>query len=166
MAFGSTPLDGSGTPIPLSCEYVPGVGLVVLQGSSITNTDGSSNVSAPATFHRAPGTVLNQASAAKTATGNSADLAVGPYTELTVDINITAVSGTTPTIQVFIDRKGVDGIYYAIWQSVSQTAVSVMSTSIGAGCAITQSLGTTVQLRWVITGTTPSFTFSASLIGK
>lgn len=45
MAFGNTVEDlGS---IPIAATYVPGVGFIALQGSTLTNTDGSSNVSSP-----------------------------------------------------------------------------------------------------------------------
>ncbi len=115
-------------------------------------------------------TVLNQASAAQTANGNSGDLIVGPYTEISIDINITADSGTSQTIQFFWERKGADGNYYPLWQtSVLSSSISTpyqISTSVGAGMAYNQSLGSTGRLRWVIAGTTPSFTFSASVIGK
>lgn len=109
-------------------------------------------------------TLLNQASAIQAASGNSADLTVSQYTELAVDCNVTAFGGAGDTVQFFLDRKGVDGIYYPIWQSVAIGVVQAVSTSIGAGMSIAQSLGTIVRLRWVITGT--SATFSASLIAK
>jgi hypothetical protein len=164
MSFGASVRD-SGS-VPIAQGYIPGTGLVAAQSSTISNTDGSSNTSAPLVMHRAPGTVLNQASAAVIVSGNSADLAVGPYTEVAVDINITAVSGTTPTLQVFVDRKGIDGVYYPLWQSNSVTAIGQVSTAIGSGCTVAQSLGTVVRLRWVLTGTSPSFTLSASILGK
>lgn len=112
------------------------------------------------------GSLWTRASAAATSTNNSGDLAVGSYTELAIDVNITAASGTTPTMQLFMDRKGSDSVYYPIWQSVSITAVTSISTSVGSGMSIAQSLGSTIRLRWVIAGTTPSFTFSASLLAK
>ncbi len=164
MAFGSSIRDSGN--VPIAQTYVPGVGFVALQGSVITNTDGSSNQSAAAVFQEASASLLNQVSAAQTTNGNSADLAVTAYGEVSVDINITVISGTvTPTAVFYVDRKGVDGIYYPLWQSPPQTAVAMVSTSIGPGCAIAQSIGTVIRLRWVITGTSPSFTFSASLIG-
>ena len=112
-------------------------------------------------------TVLNQASAAQTANGNSADLSVGQYTELTIDCNITAVAGVNPTLQFFLDRKGADNVYYPIWQSVTVVATGQLSTSIGAGMSIAQGFGSTVRLRWIISGGSgQSFTFSTSIIGK
>lgn len=49
MAFGNVPKDASN--IPVAESYVPGVGFVAMQGSTNTNTDGSSNQSAPANFN-------------------------------------------------------------------------------------------------------------------
>jgi hypothetical protein len=111
--------------------------------------------------------VYTLASGAQTANGNSGDLTVGPYTEIAIDLNITANSGTSQTLQFFWERKGADGVYYVIWQTnVITTTNQALSTSIGAGMAYNQSLGATGRLRWVITGTTPSYTFSANVQGK
>src|SRR5260221_1297406 len=101
-------------------------------------------------------------------TQNSGDLTVGAYTEISLDINTTAQAGTSPTLQIFYERKAADGIYYVLWQSaVLTTATNTVSTSIGAGMAYNQSLGVTGRLRWVVGGSaTPTFTFSASIQGK
>lgn len=114
-------------------------------------------------------TIWTQASTLITSTtGNSGPLTVGNYVEIAVDINITGNQGSSPTIQFFIDRLGVDGIYYPLWQSSTQSSSSAqISTSIGAGLAISQSFGGTVQFRWSIGGSsTPGFRYSVSLIGK
>lgn len=101
-------------------------------------------------------------------TQNSGDLTIGPYTEISIDINTTAQSGTNPTLQLFWERKGADNIYYVLWQSAVLTAATnTLSTSIGAGMAYNQSLGLTGRLRWVIGGSaTPTYTFSANIYGK
>src|SRR5579884_424474 len=110
------------------------------------------------------------ASGAQTANGNSGDLTVGLYTEIGIDINITADSGTNETIQFFWDRKGADGVYYPLWQSKTvlstDSLAEQISTSSGAGMAYNQSLGLTGRLRWVVGGTSPSFTLSANVYGK
>ena len=110
--------------------------------------------------------VLNQASAAQTANGNTANLSVSQYHELAVGVNITAVTGTSPSMTLNVDTLGADGIWYTIYTSSAQTAAGAVVTSIGAGLATNQSFGQTIRLRWTITGTTPSFTFSASILGK
>jgi hypothetical protein len=101
-------------------------------------------------------------------TQNSGSLAVGPYTEISIDINTTAQAGTNPTIQYFYERLAADGIYYVLWQSAVLTAATnTLSTSIGAGMAYNQSLGVTGRLRWVVGGSaTPTFTHTANLQGK
>jgi len=109
--------------------------------------------------------VLNGTSAAHTTSSNFGDLDVGKCRRIAVDINITAVSGTSPTIQFFVERKDVNGIYYQLWSSNAVSAANPISTTIGAFATINQALGATVRLRWTITGTSPSFTFSASITG-
>ncbi|HEY7416954.1 MAG TPA: hypothetical protein VH593_17340 [Ktedonobacteraceae bacterium] len=100
--------------------------------------------------------------------GNSGDLSVGGYTEISIDITTTAQSGTNPTLQFFYDRKGFDGNYYALWQSeVLTAAANTISTSIGAGMAYPQSLALTGRLRWVVGGTnSPSYTFTPNIYGR
>ena len=113
-------------------------------------------------------TVYTQTSILITASNNSGPLSVGNFAELAVDINLTSNQGTSPTVQFFVDRLGVDGIYYPLWQSaVQSTAPAQVSTSIGAGLAISQSSGGTVQFRWVIGGSSsPGYTYSVSVQGK
>lgn len=102
------------------------------------------------------------------ATQNSGDLNVLPYTEIGIDINTTVQSGTSPTIQYFWERKGIDGIYYVLWQSAVLTAATnTISTGVGAGQAYPLSLGLTGRLRWVIGGSaTPTFTHSLNIYAK
>jgi len=113
-------------------------------------------------------TVYTQASQLITASGNSGPLSVGNFAELALDINITGKQGTSPTIQFFIDRLGVDGVYYNVWSSSSiSTTPTTISQSIGAGLTLASSFGGTIEFRWVIGGSsTPGFTCSISLIGK
>lgn len=101
-------------------------------------------------------------------TQNSGDITVGAYTEISIDINTTAQSGTNPTLQLFWERKGADGIYYVLWQSAVLTAATnTLSTSVGTGMAYNQSLGLTGRMRWVVGGTsTPTYTMSINIYAK
>lgn len=119
----------------------------------------------PVTY-TAAGTVLNASSTAYTASGQTADLAVGAYAGLAVDVNVTAVTGTSPSCAFVLERKGADGVYYAIASPAAVTAPRQVSLSVGTLLSTPAALGSVVRLRWVITGTTPSFTFTASAIGK
>ena len=110
-------------------------------------------------------TILNQIGAVQDGNGNSADLDVAAFRELAVDANVTGITGASPTVQFFIDRKGVDGIYYQIWDSATLNAAGVASDSIGSGLNRAQSIGTAVRFRWILTGG-GTVTFSASLMAK
>lgn len=95
--------------------------------------------------------------------GSSGDLAVSALREVGIDITTTATSGGT--IQFFWERKGIDGIYYPLWQSaVLSAAANILSTSVGPGLAFAQSLGLTGRLRWSISAGT--WTFTPNVYGK
>ena len=113
-----------------------------------------------------PGTVLNTPSAAITASATSLNLSVGAFRELAVDVNISAITGTTPTYQLLIDRLGADGIWYNIYTGASITAVGVISLNLGANLSTNVSFGNTIRIREVVGGTTPSVTRSVSILGK
>lgn len=102
-----------------------------------------------------------------TGSGNSGALNASSYRELDVDINITAVSGgASPSIQFFVDRQGADGNWYVIWTGAVHSAAGSESDSIGAGLSKPVAFGSTIRVRWAVTGTSPSFTLSSSWIGK
>ncbi len=165
MPIGATTVGSD--LIPQGSVLVPGTAAPVpAQGSLITTTDGISNTSAPVTFHHSASTVYLLAPVAITAPATHGPFTVGPFAELAVDINITVKTGTSPTIQFFIDRLGADGVAYNLYSSAVISAIGQTSTSIGSGFVINQSLGSTIQIRWVTGGTSPSFTTSISLIGK
>jgi hypothetical protein len=117
--------------------------------------------------------LLNQASVMQTTNGNTSDIIWSGYTELAVDALVTNQQGTSPTLQLLLDRKDAANNYEPIWQS-SVTSVSTASTtnvpissSIGVGLSIAQSFAATGRIRWIIGGSaTPGATFNISLIAK
>jgi len=113
-------------------------------------------------------TIYTQPSQLITAGSNSGILSVGNFAELALDINLTGKQGTSPTIQFFLDRLGVDGVYYNFYaSSVISSTPTTISQSIGAGLALATSFAGTIQFRWVIGGSSsPGWTYSVSLIGK
>ena len=103
------------------------------------------------------------------ANGNGADIDVSKYVELDVFINITAVSGTTPTVVFNLDTKSEDAApaYGSIFTSSAQTGTGLVISSVGPGTANAKGFGRTVRFRWsAIGGTAPSFTVSFTLVGK
>jgi len=112
-------------------------------------------------------TLLNQASASQNASGSTDDMDVSLCRRIALDINITAQSGTSPTVQFFLERKDAIGLYSILYQSaVMSSASAQISISIGPGCTTKESLGFAVRLRWTIGGSgSPTKTFSVSIIG-
>jgi hypothetical protein len=158
------PITGSSAD-GIAGTLVPLEGTGIWNGTTMDRLYGRNNA---AYIARNAIAVYSLASALQNANGNSGDLVVSPYTEIGLDITTTAQAGTNPTVQLFWERKGADGVYYVLWQSAVLTvAANTLSTSIGAGMAYNQSLGITGRFRWVIGGSaSPSYTFSANVYGK
>lgn len=101
-------------------------------------------------------------SAARTATGQSSGFPVGDRDFLSVMVDVTAVSGTSPTMTVNVEWS-YDGTNWFIadaadaFTSITATGKKVKQFAVK---------GLMARLNYVIGGTTPSFTFSArSVIG-
>ncbi len=112
------------------------------------------------------GTVLTIPSASITSGTTGGNISVGIYKELAVDVNVSALTGTTPSYQIIIDRQGADGVWYPIYTGIAITAIGVQSVSIGVGASTNVSFGSTIRVRELVTGTTPNVTRSVSLVGK
>lgn len=104
-------------------------------------------------------------SAARAASGNTGPLAGhGPAQSIRAQLNITAVSGTTPTLDVVIEDT-LDGTN---WNTVATFAQKVAAGRevinvhpAKAESATFQPLFADIlRVRWTIGGTTPSFTFT------
>lgn len=97
-------------------------------------------------------------SAARTTSGNAAVLSGDPGDSLALLLNVTAVSGTTPTLVVSVEWSH-DG---AVWApgEVADAFTSVNAT--GAKAKTFQVKGPYYRIVWTIGGTIPSFTFTVS----
>lgn len=100
-----------------------------------------------------------------TTSGNTADFPVDAFDQLAIDVNFTVNSGT-PSVVFTYSRKGLDGVYYPVWNSSAQTTSGKVSTSIGIGGAVNHSVGAVGQLSWAVSGTTPNVTFTITAYGK
>lgn len=91
---------------------------------------------------------------AVTATGTDTFVMfVGDYSTLRLTLNVTARSGTTPTLDVDVltcDTEG--GTYYVAGSFAQKTSVTSERKTF--------TVDRFVKLKWTISGTTPSFTFS------
>lgn len=95
------------------------------------------------------------ASAARTASGDSGRLGhFGHASTLRLQLDVSAASGTSPTLDVVIEDT-LDGTN---WNTIGTFA---QKTASGREVInVTTPFSDTLRARWTIGGTTPSFTFS------
>ena len=107
-------------------------------------------------------TKVIKASGAVTTTSQSSLFEEGTGDELAVMLDVTAVSGTTPSMTVSVQWSNDGSTWFTADPADAFTAIT-------AATKVTKSFtikGLYARLNYAITGTTPSFTFSAhSIIG-
>lgn len=102
------------------------------------------------------------ASAARTASGNSASLPdYGDDTTLRCQLDVTAVAGTAPTLDVVIEDT-LDGTNFHTLGSFTQRT----ATGVGTPLNITTPFSDTLRVRWTLGGAAPSFTFSVIVFAE
>lgn len=95
------------------------------------------------------------ASAARAASGNSGAIGGFGYAKtLRVQLDVTAVAGATPTLDVVVEDT-IDGVNFnTIGTFAQRTAVGRQVIDV------TSPFSDIARIRWTIGGGTPSFTFS------
>ena len=97
-----------------------------------------------------------------TASGNTADIDVSRFSSIRVALKVTAVSGTTPTLDLYIDGKyEATGDYVALLSRTGVTATGFYE--LGQLDNLTFRY---IRVRWVLGGTSPSFTISVAMQAK
>jgi hypothetical protein len=101
------------------------------------------------------------ASAAVTASGNSGALTgYGAATSLRAQLNVTAASGTTPTLDVVVEDS-LDGTNWNTIGTFTQKTAAAREV-----INITTPFGDSVRVRWTVGGTTPSFTMAVHWVAQ
>jgi len=85
--------------------------------------------------------------------GDSGDIKTGTIAGLVVDIDVTALRGDSPTLDLFVERKGSDSVWYPIYSPDQLTSAGVLSDSIGIGYHVDQVVSGHTRLRWALGGT-------------
>lgn len=99
-------------------------------------------------------------SAARTADGTSAVFEAQNATRVAVTLDVTAASGTSPTLDVKLQGKDpASGEWFDIATFTQATGVTTETVWVGGG-ADTEFLTRTFRVSYTIGGTSPSFTFS------
>jgi hypothetical protein len=103
-------------------------------------------------------------SAARTTAGNiESGEDYAPVNRIRAQLDVTAASGTTPNLTVFVEST-VDGTNWDVLPGgtfAAKTAAGREVINLTAPVVARR-----VRVRWAITGTTPSFTFSVRLQGE
>lgn len=95
------------------------------------------------------------ASAARTATGQSAAFPIENAIEIDYEVAVTAATGTGPTLQVKL-QVSQDGVtWYDAWPNALPNL-----TGVGTQRATATAHGVFGRWVWTIGGTTPNFTFA------
>lgn len=109
--------------------------------------------------------------AARTATVNSADLNDPTAEAVHVIVDVTAVSGTSPTLTPKLQGKDpASGVYYDVLVGAAITATGTTVLKLGPGItaipnlAASDFLPDTWRVRLEIGGTTPSFTCTVGAV--
>lgn len=111
------------------------------------------------------------ASAARTASSDSGIVTgYGGGSSLRAQLNVTAASGTTPTLDVVIEDT-LDGVNFntigTFTQKVAAAREVINVYPQKADSATFQALfADRVRVRWTVAGTTPSFTFSVIVVSQ
>lgn len=115
---------------------------------------------------------------AATANGTAFNLPVGDYNSFVAGLTVAAVTGTTPTLDLYLQTLGIDGNWYDVYHWAQQTAATTAAHQIfvqigidemrligdvGAKTVAANTLGVsplsnTFRLAYTIGGTNPSFT--------
>jgi len=106
--------------------------------------------------------VVVKASGATTATGQTAAFPTGYQNTVDVFVDITAVSGTSPSMTVNVEWSNDGATWFAADTADAFTAATAAQKKVKEFAV----KGNYARLNYTITGTTPSFTWAASaLIG-
>lgn len=101
------------------------------------------------------------ASATRTTSGVSGAIRISDSSRVAVQVNVTASSGTTPTLDLTLEWSNNAGTF------APGDPADAFTTITGNGNKVKSFAvqGEYVRLAWAVAGTTPSFTFNATAYG-
>jgi hypothetical protein len=102
-------------------------------------------------------------SASRTASGNTASIDVSKYKEAIVFLDVTAVSGTTPTLDVKFQVQDPVSLKWFDVAELTFTQATVVTSQMKSKANL---IGSNLRCVYTIGGAAPSFTFSVGLIVK
>lgn len=178
-AANALKIDGSAVVQPVSGTVtanagtgtlnVAGTGTAGTPTAAVLSVQGVSGGTAVPTTAAVPVALFSEAATARTVSGNSANITPTANPQgLILSWNVTAVSGTSPALTLSLQQQDANGVFQTLGTSVSITAVAAGNFSCGSGLVnqVLISGNNVCRIAWTISGTTPSFTFQSSLVGR
>ena len=107
--------------------------------------------------------VIVVTSAARTTTGNSGALVSPKALNLGLSVEVTASSGTTPSLVASVEWS-MDGTNFCAADTTADAFAAITTSPVRVARAFTVK-APFYRVVWTLTGTTPSFTFSCSRYG-
>jgi len=105
--------------------------------------------------------ILVHPSATETNSGSSASVGTGNMALCGMFVNVTAASGTLPSMTVQLQHSP-DGV---VWYNLGNIAVTVSGVSTAsASPAALALIAEYARISWTISGSNPSFTFTVDLV--
>jgi hypothetical protein len=100
----------------------------------------------------------NLHSSTRTSSGNTNDIDVSSYKSIRFLLKVTSVSGTSPTLDVYIEGK---------YEQTSDYEVLLQRTGVNANGTyfmgqVDNLVFRNIRIRWIIGGTSPSFNFTVT----
>lgn len=160
--MGQTLVDGNYRPVAQAYYDPTGAQFVSPQAGPVTTATDGTNYAGHRTG-KAGATPYTTTQTGISATGNSGDIKVDMYTEISLDINLTGFTGTS--IAYVLQRKDAFGNYVAIYSPTALTATGTVAQSIGVGAETSKAFGNIVRVLWTCVSVTTA-TFTVSLQAK
>ena len=104
--------------------------------------------------------VIESKSRTTSADSGIIDLPMERYDELRIQLDVTAASGTTPTLDVVVEDT-LDGVNFNTIATFTQATGVTREVK-----NVTTPFGRRLRVKWTLGGTSPNFTFSTDIVGK
>lgn len=119
---------------------------------------------------RSLGTILTHTAAASGTTSGDVELNYSNVSKIAIFINVTAITGTAPTLTVTLQGKSPQGVYYTLLASAALTTTGLTVLRVYPAAPATANISAndilpeTLRISTVIGGTTPAVTATIAAV--
>lgn len=119
---------------------------------------------------RSLGTILTHTAAASGSASGDIELNYSNAGKIAIFVNVTAITGTAPTLTVTLQGKSPQGVYYTMLASAALTATGLTVLRVYPGAAATANISAndilpeTLRISTAIGGTAPAVTATIAAV--